>query len=469
MKMRKLKWMLAVLAGAVMAMTAAGCDNAKGGDSSRYKEQDDVGITADDDLKSKRPDINGQTITWLSYYDLNPANNSDRSVALTLFEDVYGGKIEWVQCTADNKFDMLSNRILGGDPVDMFAYEWDALPNGVYKDQYQPLDDYLDLKDPIWDDMQDAIDMYEYNGRHYVVPYAVSDPLLIIYSRTLCEENGLEDPYELYQDGDWDWDAFMDMMKKFVANGDGSVQRYGIAGWFGQALVQSTGKTIINFDGKEFTNNIYDPDIEAAEHLMMEMHDLKLYDVNWYSYFPDTRNVLFYGMSDWSLNASNANNPDADIMVVPFPKAPDSDEYYLCGNFAAKMLVKNSDKGDAVGTYIYCERLAETMDEYQAAAKEKALIVEKAASGLVLGYRTEEQYDAIQQYKEDTTTVFDFGFGMGSTMWGEGEYTYETRGIMNNLMDCLLRYDEVDSWSVLRDNWTSVIDEVLKTYNDAIE
>lgn len=467
MIMKKTARILAGLMCLSLLLGASGCAGADTPEtSSHYKEHDEVSI-AQADVENKT-DLGGETIYWLANYDINPTNNNDRSVALTLFEDQFGGKVEWIQCTADNKFDTLTNRILGGDPVDMFPYEWDALPNGVYKQQYQPLDDYIDLDDEIWDGMRDAIDMYAYNGKHYVVPFAVSDPLLITYSRTMCSENGLDDPYKLYQDGEWDWNSFMEMMKTFVANGDGSSQRYGIAGWFGQAMVQSTGKTIVNFDGKQFTNNISDPDIEAAENLMAEIRSLNLYDPNWYGYFPDTGNVLFYGMSDWSLSASNANNADADIMVVPFPKCPDADAYYLCGNFAAKMLVKNSTKGKAVGTYILCERLAETTPEYQAAAKEKGLIVEKSASGVTLGYKTEEQYDAILSYKEDATCVFDFGYGMGSTMYGEGEYTYETRGIMNNLMDALLRYDEVDSWAVLRDNWSAAIDDVLKTYNDAL-
>ena len=469
--MKKLKSILAGVLSMSLLLSATACGNDAAENSSHYKSEDDVAISApaEDAGTGMDVDISGQTIYWLATYDLNPSNNQDRSVALTLFEDVYGGKVEWIQCTSDDKFDVLTNRILGGDPVDMFPYEWDALPNGVYKEQYQPLDDYLNLEDEIWDDMRDAIDMYEYNGKHYVVPYAISDPLLITYSRNMCQENGLDDPYELYQDGEWDWDVFMDMMKTFVANGDGSTQRYGIAGWFGQAMVQSTGKTIINFDGKEFTNNIYDEDIEAAETLMAEMRSLNLYDPTWYSNFPEAGNILFYGMADWSLNGSNAKNQDADIMVVPFPKSPDADEYYLCANFAAKMLVKNSDKGDAVATYIYCERLAETQEEYVQAAKDKALIVEQSASGVVLGYRTEEQYDAIMQFKEDTTPVFDFGYGMGSTMYGDGEYTYETRGIMNNLMDALLTYPEIDSWAVLRDNWAAAIDDVLETYNSAIQ
>ena len=433
-------------------------------DSSYYKEEDEV--TIETPPVTEALDEHANEIYWLADYDINPTNNQDRSVALTLFEEQFGGKINWIQCTSDNKLDTLTNRILGGDPVDMFPYEWDALPNGVYKNQYQPLDDYLDLNDSIWDGMKDAIDMFAYNGQHYVIPYAVSDPMLITYSRQMCQENDLDDPYELYQNGEWNWAVFMEMMKTFVNN---NADRYGICGWFGQALVQSTGKTIINFDGSQFTNNIFDSDIEAAEYLILAIQNQNLYQPGWFSSFPDTHDVLFYAMSDWSLAGSNAANPDSDLMIVPFPKSPDSDKYYLCGNYAAKMLVKNSSKGEAVAKYIYCERLAETEEAYKEAAKQKALIVEKSASGAVLGYVTEEQYDAIQEIKDNTVTVFDFGYGMGSIMYGDGDYTYETRGIMNNLMDGLLNYSEqVDSWAVLRDNWSPAIDSVIETYNSAI-
>lgn len=111
------------------------------------RKKDDVAIDASlvDDMVKNDPDIKGQTIYWLADYDINPKNNQDRSVALSLFEDKYGAKVEYVSCTSDTKFDTLASRILGGDPVDMFPYEWDAVPNGVTKEQYQPLDDYLVL------------------------------------------------------------------------------------------------------------------------------------------------------------------------------------------------------------------------------------------------------------------------------------------------------------------------------------
>ena len=475
--MNNLKRFLAGLLSITAMMTAAVSCSDKEEESSEnnehYKSEDDYAVNADsEDIKGENDvDISGQTIYWLADYDINPTNNNDRSVALSLFEDVYGGKIEWIQTDSEEKFSTLAQRLLAGDPVDMFPYEWDAVPNGVSKNQYQPLDDYYDILEmdtDLWEDMTEVIDMFEYNGSHYVVPYTISDPLLITYSRKMMEAEGLDDPYELYEDGEWDWDAMMEMMNTFVSNAPEGSTRYGINGWFGQAVIQSTGHTVVNYEDGKFSNNIDDPEIEKAELLMQEMATKQLYRPDWVGYFPDDQSTLFFAMANWALGASNAKNEDADLMIVPFPKSPDADDYYLCCNFAAKMLVDGSDKGEAVATYIKCERLAATSEEYQELAKQKALVVEKSAAGVTKSFVTEEQYDALQSYldTDNTTPVFDFGYGMGERMYGSGEYTYETRGVMNNLSEALLEGNAaVDSWSNLRDAWTGVITEEVERFN----
>lgn len=476
--MKTLKRFLAViLSMTAMMTTAVSCSDeasSSSEDNTHYKSEDEFAVSAnEDDIKGENDaDISGQTIYWLADYDLNPTNNNDRSVALSLFEDVYGGKVEWIQCASEEKLSALAQRILSGDPVDMMPYEWDAVPNGVSKDQYQPLDDYygiLEMETDLWDDMTDVIDMFEFNDAHYVIPYTLSDPLLITYSRKMMEAEGLDDPYELYEDGEWDWDAMMDMMNSFVSNAPEGTTRYGINGWFGQAVMQSTGETVVKYEDGKFINNINSPEIEKAQLLLQEMATNNLYQPEWIGNFPDDQSTLFFAMANWALGASNAKNEDGDLMIVPFPKAPDADENYLCCNFAAKMLIKNSDKGEAVATYIKCERLAATNEEYKELAKQKALVVEKTASGVTKAFVTEEQYDALQSYldPENVTPVFDFGYGMGERMYGSGEYTYETRGVMNNLESTLLEGNEtVDSWAALRDAWTGVIDEEVERFNN---
>lgn len=464
--MKNLKRYLAAIAALTMAFAFTACSSESS--EGRTKSADDVSIATDNVTDSKDPDISGKEIYWMAVYDLNPKGNADRSVALSLFEDVYGAKINYVATTSDTKFDDLANRINSGDPVDMFPYEWDAVPNGVTKGMYDPLDDYIDLSDSLWDDVRDYAEMFKYNGHYYVVPYATSDPLAITYSRSMIEEEGLKDPYDLYKKGEWNWDTFMSMMKQFVGNGDGSEERYGCCGWFGQAIVQSTGDTVIHYDGKKFENNIMSASIERAELMQEEIYKLGLYDSNWYGYFPTEGNILFYGMAPWHLSESNAKNPDGDIFLVPFPKDPESDQYYLNMNYGAVMLVKGSQNADAVATYIKCERLAATQDEYKQAAKEKALIQSTNAQGKVTGFITEEQYDFMQTWYDPANikTVFDFGYGMGSLMYNE-TYDYTTRGVMNNVADGLLIHYEntPDTWAEVRSQWSSVVDTVVSDYN----
>ena len=120
-----------------------------------------------------------------------------------------------------------------------------------------------------------------------------------------------------------------------------------------------------------------------------------------------------------------------------------------------------TDKGDAVARYIECKRIAMTNDDYREAMKEKVLQT---------GDWTEEQYDFINSWEDENSDVqpmFDFGYGMGSRMYGEGQYTYDTRGVMNNLADCLIKNEEgaPKTWAELREQNSSIIDQEISVYN----
>lgn len=436
--------------------------------------------------EGKKIDIKGQTITWLADYDLNPAEGEARSAALAMFEDYYGAKVKFVETDAEDKFTKLSSMILAGEEVDMFPYETKAFPNGVLNEQYEPLDPYFDvmgIEDGLWDGMKDTIDMFAYDGSHYVVPYSLSDPQLITYSRKLMEEEKLDDPYKLYTEGKWTWSAFTNMMETFVKNGEPEPSedeeespkppvennRRGICGEFGQALLQSTGHTVVNYDGTKFTNNISDAEIAKAETLKKELADKNLIDFAYRDCLPSDGTVLFFASSDWTLPETNAKNQGREIMVVPFPKADGADKNYLSCNFNAKMLVKNSKKGEAVAAYLKCERIAAEQAEYKKIAKQEALTVKMNASGSVRSFVTEEQYDAIQSFldTEKNAPVFDFGYGMGTNMFGNGDYTYETRGVMDNITSVLYpgSPEEPVTWEQLRDSWSATVDSEVARFN----
>ena len=117
-------------------------------------------------------------ITWLADYDLNPVNGNSRSTALALFEDVYGGKINYINAQHKDRFNVLDSKIAAGEGIDMFPYEEDVFPQEVDK-RFDSLDPYYEdmgMNEGIWDEMSDVIKSFEYKGQHYVIPYALSEP-----------------------------------------------------------------------------------------------------------------------------------------------------------------------------------------------------------------------------------------------------------------------------------------------------
>lgn len=466
MVLKKLKHITAFLLCAGMLFTLVGCNEpntesvAPTQAPTEENKPTEAPTEADDGVK-------GRTIYWLSDYDLNPLEGNGRSAALAMFETLHGGRVAWIPCEYGAIYETLRSRMQSGEPVDIVGFSTQAMPQGVQEGLFAPLDDYLDFKDAIWEDMQDEIDLFSYKGSHYVIPYGVTDTQLLTYSRRVFEENELTDPYTLYTNGEWDWDAFMELMQEFLAKNESRTKRYGIAGSFGQGLLQSTGLTVVSSDGGNFRNNITAPELEAAGSLMEEIRKENLYDATLYRCFPTKRNVLFFSAGERQLSASNAENPDADLMVVPFPRMPESDAHYLSGSFEAKLLTACSDKPEAVAAYITCERMARTDEAYAARTRELALQAVESPSGQVLGVLTEEQYDAINAYKAELPMLYEFGNGMGPTMYGEHEYTFATRGVMNNLTDGILKFNT--TWAHMREQYAPRIDALLGIEESATE
>ena len=59
---------------------------------------DNVEVTVAEDAVDSDINIEGQTLKWMGFYDLNPTNdNPERSAEVALFEDTYGAKIQYIE------------------------------------------------------------------------------------------------------------------------------------------------------------------------------------------------------------------------------------------------------------------------------------------------------------------------------------------------------------------------------------
>ena len=414
------------------------------------------------------PDDAEKEIRWLGTYDLNPSKGADKTVEMTLFNNK-GGSVVWDQVIDSEKFDKLAAAIMSKKNVpDIFKYEWLAFPCQVVKDMYQPVDEIVDFSDDLWADTKDTADQFELAGKHYVAPISFEPTTFMMYDYDVISNEGLDDPYELYTNGEWNWDNWTDMIATFCSNATSEDQRYGVNGWFNTQIIQQTGKTMINYDkeNNQFVSNLGDPDIERAENMLYELgKNGYIYDT-WTGNAANTLkggNVLFYVMGTWAMTGTGGPKEGDDWRIVPMPSDPNTDEKFMSSAMTAYMWVKGSEKKEAVKAWYECCRIAATSDEYKENGKEKFLNANPAW--------TEEMYQVIQdssttEYKQ----IFDYGYGISGTL-SDDNVAEDGSCVTRKLYEYTNKTDDSGkqyTWSELRETYSPTVDSELKAINSAI-
>lgn len=412
---------------------------------------DNIEVTVAEDAIDDSINIEGQTLKWMGFYDLNPTNDApERSTELALFEETYGAKIEYIATTNSTQFDDLATAIIGGNSPDIFVYDWRSFPYDINKGQYQPIDSIVDWEDPMWADVKDQADMFTWKGDHYVAPfgYGFNDFQILMYNKSVVENLGMDDPYELYESGEWNWDVFVDMMKTFQG---GDTTKYGIAGWWANAFVYTSGDTMVTYDGTTFTNNLYSPKVEKAQLVIEDIWANQLVKRGWVdgSQAFTSNDTLFYSMGTWAYQAAQASMPDDVIQIVPFPKDPDSDTYYMNKRIFSHMWVKGSENADCVKAWFNVNRLVNYDPQYTEVTKEKFLTNNDAW--------TPEMYDIVMSFYDDDkfTLAYDYGYGLS-------EYMNST--VMSTLYEGIVN-EQFESWVQAREEVMNVIDQEIAVYN----
>ena len=417
---------------------------------------DNIEVTADEGALKTDVDISGQTLTWLGTYDLNPTNDSpERSAELALFEDTYGASIEWSVTSSNERFDALATAILGGTPPDIFVYEWRTFPLDISKDQYQPIDSLVDWNDPMWADVKDEADKFLWKGEHYIAPlgYAFNDTQVLMYVKETVEAEGFEDPYELYLNGEWNWDVFVDMMKTYVEN---NPDKFGIGGWWSNAFVFTAGDTMVTYDGTTFKNNMASPKIERAQAVLEDIFKSGLINRGWID--PKnafaTDNMLFYGMGTWAYNDASLSVEENTVQIVPFPRDPQQDKDYVSNKIQAYMWVKGSEKADAVKAWFDCCRLVNYDPKYTEVTKQKFL---ENSPGW-----TSEMYDIAMNFYDSDKFVqaYDYGYGISQDMANDKD-----GGVMKILYEGIAD-EKSENWVQTRDTYSGLVDEEIAVYNN---
>ncbi len=399
------------------------------------------------DTSMYTPDGNAGTVVYLGYYDIH-TDQKGREQCLVFESDQYGGKIEHITCPSGDAYvDRLSTLIASDDSPDIVVQDVCRFPGTVSRNMFEALDDYIDIHSPLWEGVSDIAESYTFNGKHYKIPHRVTTSFALNYSKKTIEENNLPDPYELYKNGEWTWDAWRSMMQQFCDRSEDNIGFYATDTIL-TGLITTTGVALVDAkpDGT-IECNITDPNVTRAmsfyEQLCRDgvMYAKQLGDwVPPQTFATNCDRLLFLGMEpEWTYIAAteelqNKTGIDNDVFdtvsefaFVPFPRDVEADAYYQAFDVFGFAVPKGAKNIKGATDMMNCFRVYETDEKVIAQERETHINPPEIyyTEGKYAGSRRwqmmwgEQEYDLWMEMRDGTkfSLLTEDGFGFNQTFW----------------------------------------------------
>lgn len=427
--MRKIKRTSAALLALMLAFAMAGCDT--GDDKSSFNSMDQEKVDQIKDIaKAEGSPLTGELenkkVIWMANWDINPdASGKEEPLELVLFKEIYGGEVEYRKVAWENRYQDLAQAIIGGDGIDFFpAGDMDAFPKGAIRDMFAPVDDYIDFDSEVWKDVKELNDQFLWNGNHYVIANAATgDNCVVIYNRDTINEYGLDDPAELYEKGEWDWNAFKRLLSDFC---DIDENRHGIDGyWTESALSKTTGVAYVGLENGKLVNNLQNKSLERVQNFMYDLNKSGyVLDKSQFSWseqpaFLGEGKELFYPCGAWGLYKEKeqwGKTFGEDAFFVPMPKDPEADAYYVPAGLDGYMLCRGAQNPEGVAAFASCKRFTIINKDLSDIGSKQLLEVygwtQEMVDMLDECHRLAEEnpvYDFYTGVSQDVATILDSG------------------------------------------------------------
>ena len=347
MKKLKLTLLLSVLFMLVFGLAACGGDDepAASDDKPGEVETDDDNETADEPEdtegdeaedageKYEGVDLGGRVIRIANHWDMTPTGGTELSDQFVQrhadIEEKYNITIEYVEVTWDEKIPTLTNSILANEPfADLVSITSDQASALVQEEYLIPINDLTDMNTINLSDT--LIDIGTIGEDLYMLNQVVNQSGGLFYNKTMFDQAGLDDPYDLYQAGEWTWDAMLEAAKELTAGeqyGLGS-DGHGLARW----LVFSNEADILNME--TFEVGIDSPEaLEAYEFFASLYHEHNVIKPNDGDNYGDPKrffNEGLVGMVDgYSWEMDGRSDLPFEWGYVMYPKGPNASDHMV--------------------------------------------------------------------------------------------------------------------------------------------
>lgn len=329
-------------------------------------------------------DFGGRVFRIGSYYDMTPdpesnAVNAALAERIAFVEKNYNCTIQFVDLGEDY-VDDYTNSVLSGNPIcDIgYAITTTVLPTLIEGGIAYPISDLgvIDFDDYKW--RQDVIEAGYYKGKNYTM--LLADPEIrygIFWNKTLFEEYGLPDLYELYEKDEWNWAAFKDIAQKANVDkdNDGNVDIYGFNAResFAWCYLYSNEAYIAEKTETGMTVDLSDNRINEALTAFQDFTSNVNYRAidwsvdNWDSLILSFQNgTSMMCLEEFWISYMYLDEMSDDWGWVPFPKGNSAKDYSCYGKEnGCRIILNGVEKPEEVAlVYDLITDIAETEEEF---------------------------------------------------------------------------------------------------------
>lgn len=345
---------------------------------------------------------------------------------------------EQLDCEFINHYDsphtVLSQAVVSGDGSVDLAYDLlncsGSLLQQGYLKAFSSLET-VDLTQPYWDQgsIRDLTVLGQYFFGYPDIGFDHYDSMAVLfYNGAIIEENQMEDPYELFKNGEWTIDKFWEQIQQASedVNGDGQMKldtdNYGLMGreYYFQPMMFSSGVSIIGWDeqNEQFTFNIGGERFLQVAEAIGGIYQLSNSDYVDFSDYNAGRNAFSAGRSLFYSRLlgdfKNLREVEDDYGLICFPRydyTTEESSYYVQNPTTLYLPIDVGDdnkdgKDDYYEISVFLEAMAAytydvTLEEY----------LERAVIGK--GMRDQNSVDMVRTMVQSRS--FDLGYAYGFT------------------------------------------------------
>ncbi len=271
--------------------------------------------------------LRGTTITM---YNWNAAGEySGAPAVIQQFEKDTGIKINWMTVNYDDYYSKLTSLIASGEAPDVVRT---LTPNAQGLKTFQPISvTGYDFSDEAWD--QTLMKDYSVNGKIYATSLKnthIGSVRMLHYNKALIEKYDLEDPYQLWKNGKWTWEKFLDICKDFVSE---SKAEFAVGGRGWEVWTEMFGvRGPIGYDGSKYYSAIGDSNFITVTQEIADLYNTSKLFKQWSSDEFNQGECLFWGGASVFARRNNAyfgNLKSAGTLYsVPLPAVEGQSTYY---------------------------------------------------------------------------------------------------------------------------------------------